>query len=48
MQIQPYLCFQVRCEEAVEYYKKHLGAKQGRVASYQDARNLRTRVYGVA
>ncbi|MDE2023125.1 MAG: VOC family protein [Gammaproteobacteria bacterium] len=37
MQIQPYLFFQGRCEEAVEYYKKHLGAKQGRVVRYQDS-----------
>lgn len=35
MQIQPYLFFQGRCEEAVEYYKKHLGAKQGRLMRYQ-------------
>src|SRR5574337_537449 len=37
MQIQPYLFFQGRCEEAVEYYKKHLGAKQGRVVRYKDS-----------
>lgn len=37
MQIQPYLFFQGRCEEAVEYYKKHLGAKQGRLVRYQDS-----------
>lgn len=37
MQIQPYLFFQGRCEEAVEYYKKHLGAKQGRLMRYQDS-----------
>ena len=37
MQIQPYLFFQGHCEEAVEYYKKHLGAKQGRLVRYQDS-----------
>ncbi len=37
MQIQPYLFFQGRCEEAVEFYKKALGAKQGRFMRYQDS-----------
>jgi PhnB protein len=27
MQVQPYLFFDGRCEEAVEFYKKNLGAK---------------------
>src|SRR5215216_3797739 len=27
MQVQPYLFFDGRCEEAIEYYKKALGAK---------------------
>ena len=27
MQIQPYLCFEGRCEEALEFYRKALGAK---------------------
>ena len=37
MQIQPYLFFDGRCEEAVEFYKKALGAKQGRLMRYQDS-----------
>jgi len=27
MQVQPYLCFEGRCEEAVEFYRKALGAE---------------------
>jgi PhnB protein len=27
MQVQPYLCFEGRCEEALEFYRKALGAK---------------------
>jgi len=27
MQVQPYLSFEGRCEEAIEFYKKALGAK---------------------
>src|SRR5947208_16954544 len=27
MQVQPHLCFEGRCEEAVEFYKKALGAE---------------------
>jgi PhnB protein len=27
MQVQPYLFFDGRCEEALQYYSKHLGAK---------------------
>jgi PhnB protein len=37
MLIQPYLFFDGRCEEAVEFYKKALGAKQGRFMRYQDS-----------
>lgn len=37
MQVQPYLFFTGRCEEAVEFYKKALGAKPGRVLRYQDS-----------
>lgn len=37
MQIQAYLFFQGRCEEAVEFYKKALGAKQGRLVRYKDS-----------
>jgi PhnB protein len=27
MQVQPYLCFEGRCEEALDFYRKSLGAK---------------------
>jgi PhnB protein len=27
MQVQPYVCFEGRCEEAIEFYKKALGAE---------------------
>ncbi|MGH9354266.1 MAG: VOC family protein [Terriglobia bacterium] len=37
MQIQPFLFFQGRCEEATEFYKKTLGAKQGRLVRYKDS-----------
>ena len=37
MQIQAYLFFNGRCEEAVEFYKKTLGAKQGRFMRYKDS-----------
>ncbi|HET7363970.1 MAG TPA: VOC family protein [Burkholderiales bacterium] len=31
MQVQPYLFFDGRCEEALQYYSKHLGAKVERL-----------------
>uniref|UniRef100_A0A540V7Q1 VOC family protein n=1 Tax=Litorilinea aerophila TaxID=1204385 RepID=A0A540V7Q1_9CHLR len=37
MQIQPYLFFEGRCEEALEFYKKTLGAKVDVVMHYKDA-----------
>lgn len=37
MQVQVYLFFDGRCEQAVEFYKKALGAKQGRLMRYQDS-----------
>lgn len=37
MQVQVYLFFGGRCEEAIEFYKKALGARQGRVVRYQDS-----------
>lgn len=37
MQVQAYLFFDGRCEQAVEFYKKALGAKQGRLMRYQDS-----------
>lgn len=37
MQVQVYLFFDGRCEEAIEFYKEALGARQGRVVRYQDS-----------
>ncbi len=37
MQVQPYLFFEGRCEEAVEFYKKALGAKVEMLMRYKDA-----------
>lgn len=37
MQVQAYLFFDGRCEEALAFYKKTLGAKQGRLMRYQDS-----------
>ena len=37
MQIQPYLFFDGRCEEAIEFYKRALGAKDVRIMRYKDA-----------
>jgi PhnB protein len=34
--IQPYLFFRGRCEEAIEYYKKTLGAEVGMVMRFSD------------
>lgn len=34
--IQPYLFFRGRCEEAIEFYKKALGAKVGMVMRFKD------------
>jgi len=36
MQIQPYLFFDGRCEEAVEFYKRALGAKVEMLMRYRD------------
>jgi PhnB protein len=35
--IQPYLFFEGRCEEAIEFYKKALGAKVGMLMRYKDS-----------
>jgi PhnB protein len=35
-QIQPYLFFRGRCEEAIEYYKKTLGAEVGIMMRFKD------------
>jgi len=37
MQVQPYLFFEGRCEEALEFYKKTLGAKVDMLMRYKDA-----------
>jgi len=37
MQIQPYLFFDGRCEEAVEFYKRALGAKVEMLMRYKDS-----------
>ncbi|HVC10241.1 MAG TPA: VOC family protein [Burkholderiales bacterium] len=36
MQIQPYLFFEGRCEEALEFYKKALGAEVAMLMRYKD------------
>jgi PhnB protein len=36
MQIQPYLFFQGRCEEAIEFYKRALGAEVPMVMRWKD------------
>jgi len=37
MQIQPYLFFEGRCEEALQYYSRHLGAKVEMLMRYKDS-----------
>jgi PhnB protein len=37
MQVQPYLFFDGRCEEAVEFYKSKLGAKVEMLMRYKDS-----------
>jgi PhnB protein len=37
MQVQPYLVFEGRCEEAIEFYKKALGAKVEMMMRFKDA-----------
>jgi PhnB protein len=37
MQVQPYLSFEGRCEEAIEFYKKALGAKVEMMMRFADA-----------
>ena len=36
MQVQPYLFFEGRCEEAVEFYRQALGATVGPIMRYKD------------
>jgi PhnB protein len=37
MQVQPYLFFDGRCDEAIEFYKKTLGAEVGMLTRWKDA-----------
>ena len=37
MQVQPYLFFNGRCEEAIEFYKKTLGAEVTMLMRYRDS-----------
>lgn len=37
MQIQPYLFFEGRCEEAVEFYRQALGAEVLMLMRYKDS-----------
>ncbi len=37
MQVQPYLFFEGRCEEAVEFYRKALGAEVTMLMRYKDS-----------
>ncbi|MGE5171670.1 MAG: VOC family protein, partial [Rudaea sp.] len=37
MQVQPYLFFDGRCEEAIEFYRKALGAEVQMVMRYKDS-----------
>jgi len=37
MQIEPYLFFEGRCDEAVEFYRKHLGAEVGALMRYKES-----------
>ena len=36
MRIEPYLCFEGRCEEAIEFYKKALGAEVQSMMRFKD------------
>ena len=37
MQVQPYLFFDGRCEEALEFYKKAIGAKVDMLMRWKDS-----------
>jgi PhnB protein len=37
MQVQPYLMFEGRCEEAIEFYKKAIGAEVQMLMRFKDA-----------
>ena len=38
-QVQPYLCFEGRCEEAVVFYESAIGAKLGALMRFSDMPN---------
>ncbi|CAJ0716549.1 hypothetical protein LMG6871_01831 [Ralstonia edaphis] len=48
MLVQPYLFFEGRCEEALEFYKKTLSAKVDVVMRYKDAQPTAEQCGGVA
>ena len=37
MQVQPYLFFNGRCEEAIDFYKKALGAEVGMMMRFNES-----------
>ena len=37
MHVQPYLNFDGRCDEALEFYKKAIGAKVGMLMRFKDS-----------
>src|ERR1700691_968025 len=37
MQVQPYLAFEGRCDEAIEFYKKAIGAKVEMLMRFKEA-----------
>jgi PhnB protein len=37
MQLQPFLFFEGRCEEAAQFYEKAVGAKIGRLIRFKDS-----------
>ena len=37
MQIEPYLFFEGRCDEAIEFYRRTLGAEVGMLMRYKDS-----------
>ncbi|MEJ2378818.1 MAG: VOC family protein [Pseudolabrys sp.] len=37
MHVQPYLFFDGRCEEAIEFYKQAIGAEQGMLMRWKDS-----------
>ena len=38
MKVQPYLSFEGRCDEAIEFYKKAVGAKVEMLMRFKEAR----------